>query len=79
MIRWCIYLHHQSSKEYETLCNSGYIHLSLQRTLHDYTNCVKASSGFSAEVDKQLYGAASLGSCKEYEKFVLILLDEMHV
>ena len=65
MNRWSIYLRHQSSKVHEILRDSGCIHLPSQRTLRDYTNCVKASSGFSAVVDKQLYEAASLGSCKE--------------
>ncbi len=44
-IKWCIYLRHQSSKAYETLRDSGCISLPSQRTLRDYTNCVKASAG----------------------------------
>lgn len=44
-IKWCIYLRHQSSKAYETLRDSGCISLPSQRTLRDYTNCVKATAG----------------------------------
>lgn len=44
-IKWCIYLRHQSSKAYETLRDSGCIALPSQRTLRDYTNCVKATAG----------------------------------
>jgi hypothetical protein len=60
MIKWCIYLRHQSSKAYETLRDSGCIYLPSQRTLRDYTNSVKARAGFSAEVDKQLEQVANL-------------------
>lgn len=44
-IKWCIYLRHQSSKAYDTLRESGCILLPSQRTLRDYTNCVKAAVG----------------------------------
>lgn len=44
-IKWCIYLRHQSNKAYETLRDSGCISLPSQRTLRDYTNCVKATAG----------------------------------
>ena len=71
-----IYLHPQSSKAYETLRDSGCIHLPSQRTLRDYTNCVKASAGFSIEVNRQLMQVAHLTSCPDYEKLVVLLLDE---
>lgn len=50
MIKWCISLRHQSSRAYEMIRQSGCIHLPSQRTLRDYTNCVRAKAGFSAEV-----------------------------
>ena len=79
MIKWCIYLHHQSGKAYETVRDSGCISLPSQRTLRDYTNSVKAYAGFSAEVDHQLFVAANLESCSRWQKLVFLLLDEMHV
>lgn len=79
MIRWCIYLRHLSSKAYETLRDSRCIHLPSQRTLRDYTNCVKASAGFSVDVDRQLIQAMSLETCKPWQKLVVLLLDEMHI
>ena len=79
MIRWCIYLKHQSSKAYDTLRDSKCIHLPSQRILRDYTNCVKAAAGFSVEVDHQLMQAATLSTCEDWKKLVVILLDEMHV
>ena len=79
MIKWCLFLRHQSSRAYETLRQSGCIHLPSQRTLRDYSQCVKSAAGFSAAVDSQLMQAASLHDCKAYEKLVVILIDEMYV
>ncbi len=79
MIKWCIYLRHLSSKSYETLRESGCVSLPSQRTLRDYTNCVRASSGFSHEVDKQLMQAANIGKCPDWQRLVVILMDEMYI
>ena len=80
MIRWCLYLRHMSSKAYETLRDSGCIHLPSQRTLRDYSHCVKSGAGFTADVDDQLIRAAKLSSeSPEWHKLVIILIDEMHV
>ena len=79
MIKWCIYLRHQSSKAYETLRDSGCVRLPSQRTLRDYTNCVKACAGFTVEVDRQLFQAAKLETCSARQKLVVLLLDEMHI
>ena len=59
MIKWCLYLRHQSSKAYEMLRESGCIHLPSQCTLRDYTHCVQSGAGFSAEVDCQLLQGAN--------------------
>ena len=77
MIRWCIYLRHQSQSAYETL--RQYISLSSQRTLRHYTYHVRPMSGFSSDVDRELHRAANLDQCKEREKYIILLLDEMHV
>ena len=79
MIKWCIFLRHQSQSAYETLRQSGCVLLPSQRTLRDYTHHIKPSAGFSADVDTQLYHAAKLDSCEEREKYVILLLDEMHI
>ena len=65
MLKWCLYLRHQSSKAYETLQQSGCLQLPSQRTLRDYTHCVKSEAGFSAAVDLQLMQAIGLASCQE--------------
>ncbi len=79
MIRWCLYFRHRSSGAYETLRDSGVLRLSSQRTLRDYTYYVKAHVGFSHEVDKQLMDAACVQTCKEWQKCVAIIFDEMHI
>lgn len=40
---------------------------------------MKASAGFSTSVDNLLMQAARLDSCQDWEKLVVLLLDEMHV
>ena len=79
MIKWCLYLRHQSSKAYEVLRDSGVISLPSQRTLRDYSNCVKAKEGFSHEVDNLLMKSADITSCPEWHKLVILLLDEMYI
>ena len=70
MIRWCL-------SAYETLRNSGAIHLPSQRTLRDYTHFTKASCGFSREVDQQLVDYSKIRTCSEMDKCIVILMDEM--
>ena len=79
VIKWCLYLRHQSSKAYDALRESRIISLPSQRTLRDFSHCIKAKSGFSVEVDDQLMKASNIASCPPYEKLVALLLDEMHI
>ena len=79
MVRWCLFLRHQSNKCYETLRESGCIHLPSQRTLRDYTHYVQSGVGFSTEVDCLLLQAMNLMTCPEWHKLVILLLDEMHI
>lgn len=79
MVKWCLYLRHKSSGAYELLRDSGCLTLPSQRTLRDYTHHVKPTVGFCGDVDRQLAHAARLESCQDFQKCVLILIDEMHV
>lgn len=79
MVKWCLYLRHLSGSAYETLRTSGILKLPSQRSLRDYTHYVPASAGFSNAVDIQLMEAANIASCPEYEKNVLLIMDEMHI
>ena len=79
MIRWCLYLRHLSSSSYDMLRESGVIKLPSQMTLRDYTYYTKAKAGFSCEVDHQLMVAAKIDICPERDKYVVIIMDEMHI
>ena len=51
-----------------------------QRTLSDYTYyTLKLLTGFTSEIDKQLMEAARINSCPEREKYVAVIIDEMHI
>lgn len=78
MIRWCLYLRYQSQKAYETMRQSGII-LPSQRTLRDYTHCVNGNPGFSSEVDEQLCLSVGLDKYEDWQKHVIILMDEVHI
>ncbi len=77
--RWCLYLRHLSGAAYEVLRNTGVIHLPSQRTLRDYTYYTDSVVGFSLGVDKQLMDNAQIKTCADRDKYVIIILDEMHV
>lgn len=79
IVRWCLFLRHQSSKAYETLRDSGLIVVPSQRTLRDYSNAVSAEPGFSAEVDHQFLLASKISTSPKYHSLVCILIDEMHI
>ena len=79
MIKWCPYLRHRSSGAYELLRESGCIKLPSQRTLRDYTHFVKAATGFSSEVDEMVAQAGNVDKCEVYQRYVLLILDEMHI
>lgn len=53
--------------------------LPSQRTLRDYTHYITTVAGFSNEVDKELMEAASVGASPEWQRCVIIILDEMHI
>ena len=61
------------------LRESGCLRLPSQRTLRDYTYHIKAATGYSDEVDEMLMKTAKIDELEDYQKCVLILMDEMHV
>ena len=92
MIKWCIYLCHLSSKAYDTLRQSGVVYLPSRRTLRDYTHYIPAQSGsvtqskihplatgFSSAVYNMLFQSVNIPSCAERERWVILLMDEMHI
>ncbi len=79
IIRWSLYLRHVCGSGYEILRESGVIKLPCQRTLRDYTYYTKSTVGFSDDVDRQLMEAAKISECEEREKYVVLVMDEMHI
>ena len=79
MIRWCLYLRHYSRGAYEMLRETIVIKLPSQRTLQDYTYYTKACAGFSDDVDQQLMDQTDILNCEEKDKYVILLMDEMHI
>lgn len=72
-MKWCLYLRHLSGKSYEMIHHSGCIKLPSQRTLRDYTHYIKATIGFSPEVDQHLVDVADLH--KDLNKCVILIMD----
>ena len=77
MIKWALYLQYQSAGAYETV--RSYIALPSQRTLRDYSHHTKAHIGFSDETDKQLMSVADVTRIQDWQKYVVVLMDEMHI
>ena len=79
IIRWCIFLHHKSSKAYELLRKTGILYLPTQRTLRDYTHAYSSTLGFSAELDMQLIKDACMSTLQPFQKHVSLIADEMYI
>lgn len=79
MIKFCLYLHHCSSKAYKMLQSSKCLCLPSQRTLRDYTHFNTTGAGFSAATDDQLKQYAKLGETPNCRSLVGLLFDEMHI
>ena len=77
IIKWCLYLHHVSSKAYETIRNSGVVTLPSSRTLRDYKHLSSTNVGFSVEADRQLVDI--LAQKDDLAKYGMLLFDEMYV
>ena len=74
MIKWALYLQYQLAGAYETIQN--YTALPSQR---DYSCHTKAHTGFSDAADKQLMSIADVCEIQDWQKCVVLLMDEMHI
>ena len=79
MIKWCLHLRLKSSGAYRELRESGILRMPSERTLRDYTNCVPPKAGYQAEVEAQLVKDTYLDSLQDWEKFVVVVFDEMKI
>lgn len=60
IVKWCLYLRHQSPSAYKMLHQSGFVSFPSQHTLRDCTHFASMTIGFSDEVDQQLMEAADI-------------------
>ena len=79
MIRWCLNLKLLSSASYHMLQTRRFMQFPSERTFHDYTHYVKASSGFQCDIDEDLKRGANLKDLPEWKRYMVILIDEMKV
>lgn len=79
VISWCLYFHHLSTSMYETIRSSGVLKLPFQRKLRDYMHFTQVTSGFSSDIDRQHMAAAKIETCPKREKYVIILIVEIHI
>ena len=75
MIKWCLSLKLLSSSCYNALRSSGVIKLPSDRTLRDYTNWTKLTTGLSTSVDQQLLIEANLDLLNTIVMFVSSLTN----
>ena len=79
IIKWCLHLKMISFGAYHALRTSGFITLPSERTLRDYTNLVKSSTGIQPEVNRQLAQEARVASMLEWQKYVVVVFDEVKI
>ena len=77
VVKWCLYLHHLSTKAYETIHNSGILTLPSSRTLQDYKHLSSTTVGFSTEADRQLLDI--INQKDDLAKYGVLLFDEMYI
>lgn len=77
IIKWCLSLKFLSSRAYGAL--RSVLTLPSERTLRDYTHWIDSSTGFHADVDKQLMDEAKVKTCPDFQKYVCLLLDEVRI
>ena len=77
MIKWCLNLKLISSSAYHAMRSSGFITLPSERTLRDYTNCIKSVPGYQQEVIDMMRYESKCNELPENRRYVTILLDEM--
>ena len=47
--------------------------------LRDYSHHTEAHVGFSDEADQQLMSIADVAQVEDWQKYVIVLMDEMHI
>ena len=79
MIKWCLSLKMTSSSCYNALRASNVIKLPSERTLRDYVNWAKATTGVSDDIDQQLLKEAKLDTSPYSHRFICLVFDECKI
>ena len=79
MIKWCLNINLRSTAAYKAMRNSGFLKLPSERTLRDYTDWTKMSSGFQPPTFEQLLVEARYRELKDWQKFTVLLHDEVKI
>ena len=58
---------------------AGFINLSSERTLRDYSHYIESAKGFQTEVEDQLRKAAKYDNLEESQMYIVLALDEMKI
>ena len=79
IIRWCLYLYHQSSGAYSIFRKSRVIAIPSERTLRDYWNFASSTPGFSRDVDLQLLDLVKVKEPTDLANYVSVIIDETYI
>ena len=61
-------------------CYRKQVSSSCQASVHsEITYFTNATVGFTDDIDKQLMESVRITTCEEREKYVAVLMDEMHI
>ena len=77
ILRFCISLAAKSSSAYDELRATNILTLPCRRTLRDYSNHVKPSTGFNPQVTEELIKTSS--HLQGYQRFVCLSFDEIKI
>ena len=79
MIRWCVTMYSKSSKAYNQLANSGFLHLPHPNTLKSYINFTDQCPGINSDIFYLLVQEFGLDDAKESKANVAIVWDEIKI
>ncbi|XP_072027683.1 uncharacterized protein [Amphiura filiformis] len=77
VIKWCLNLRMASRKAYQNV--TGVLKLPNESTLRSYIHWTRPTSGFTVDAVKQLLSQLKINEREEYQKYVIIVHDEMKI
>ena len=77
IIRFCLSIALKSAPAYKELCSSNMLTLPSFRTLRDYKNAIRPTTGFNMEVIEEL--CKTTDTLQSFQRFVVLSFDEMKI